>query len=72
MLWDFWKSYPELRLRGFSDIAIMTPEASHPLQEHVGGGEIGNHEVEVNIDALFHNLGGDKNAARAFGNTVFA
>jgi hypothetical protein len=50
----------------------MTPEASYPLQEHVCGSEIGDHEIEVNINALLHDLSSDENTARAFGGTVFA
>lgn len=50
--------------------AFVTPETAHALEQHVGGREVGNDEVQVNVHALFDDLGGDEDRAWTMGGAV--
>ena len=43
----------------------MPPEPAHALEQHVGRREIGDDEIQVDIDALLDDLRGDEDRARA-------
>ena len=45
----------------------VAPEAAGALDEQVDGGEIGNHEIEVEVEALFDDLRGHQHPATTLG-----
>ena len=50
----------------------MPPKTPHALQEHIGGGEIGDNKVEVDVHTLLHHLRGDEDAARTVSGPIGA
>ena len=51
---------------------MMTVETSRTLQNQVDRRDVGNHQVEVHIKRLLHNLRGHDDARTTFHRTVFA
>jgi hypothetical protein len=49
---------------------FVSPEAAHALEQHVGRREIRDNEVQINVHALFHHLGGSEDAAEGIDRTV--
>ncbi|MBA4157110.1 MAG: hypothetical protein H0X65_06500 [Gemmatimonadetes bacterium] len=45
----------------------MTPDAAQPLQQHVDGAEVGDHQIEIHVQTLLGHLRGHQDAAVAAG-----
>ena len=56
---------PELLPCAAAVLARMPPQAAHALQQHVGGSQIGDDEVEINVHALLDDLSGNQQRAHA-------
>ena len=50
--------------RGGAEPALVPVDSSSPLQEQVNRGEVAQHQVEVEIEALLHYLSRDEDGAR--------
>ncbi len=45
----------------------MALEAAGALDQQIDGGQVGDQQVEIQIEGLFHHLGGDEHPAAALG-----
>ncbi len=47
----------QFRPRDAADTAVMPPQTPGALDKKIGGGKIGHHQIEIEVQALLHHLG---------------